>query len=193
MRELFRYRGGASLIKNCNDANNQRNFISREYYIEKILYRDLFSSIVPKNKERNFGEFFAFSIQCPILENSAFRFASWFRSYRLPRRYLSRTNAHVSFTLDAMRLLSSRRFLALIFTRNVLPPAPSQAIVRSVLSARWIQIVLRQQGYNPVDIKLAILDFAKFALLDREGPYVFLRWQIQMAYYICCAFLSLVY
>lgn len=61
------------------------------------------------------------------------------------------------------------------------PPALSQAIVRSVLSARWIQIVLRQQGYNPVDIKLAILDFAKFALLDREEPYVFLRWQIQMA------------
>lgn len=71
----------------------------------------------------------------------------------------------VSFTLYATRLLSPRTFPALIFARNVLPPAPSQAIVRSALSARWIQIVLRQQGYNPADIKLAILDFAKFALL----------------------------
>lgn len=62
----------------------------------------------------------------------------------------------------------------LSFSSLRLPRLFPRAIVRSVLSARWIQIVLRQQGYNPVDIKLAILDFAKFALLiNREEPSSF--------------------
>lgn len=67
------------------------------------------------------------------------------------------SHVHLSFTLHPTRLLVSRTFIMLIFTCNIPlfsspsspSPALSQAIVRSVLSARWIQIVLRQQGYNP--------------------------------------------
>lgn len=39
MRQSFRYRGRASVMKMFNDTNNQRNFISREYY-EQNLYQD---------------------------------------------------------------------------------------------------------------------------------------------------------
>lgn len=53
MRELFRYRGGASLIKIFNDANNQRNFISREYYIE-IYFLPLYLKI-KKGISENFS------------------------------------------------------------------------------------------------------------------------------------------
>lgn len=118
------------------------------------------------------GEFFAFNLISDIS-----KFIDIDLCRRIPNRIdfrvdICRRNAHAPF----MRCVySSRRFIVLIFARNILPPALSQAIVRSVLSTRWIQIVLRQQGYNPVDIKLAILDFAKFALLDREEPYIFLR------------------
>jgi len=69
-----------------------------------------------------------------------------------------------------MYLISKLIILILTFLPRLLP----RAIVRSVLSAQWIQIVLRQQDYNPVDIKLAILDFAKFALfVNREEPSSF--------------------
>lgn len=169
MRKLFRW-------MRCSISMFYRNLISGF---------NLLSLYLKKERKRTL-ENFSRSVQYPIVEpNNPIDF-------RVSICLLNK-RARVSFTLHKMRLLSPRRFLALIFTRNILPPASSQAIVRSGLSARWIQIVLRQQGYNPVDIKLAILDFAKFALLNREGPYVFLRWQIQMAYYICCAFLSLVY